>query len=323
MTDNLSQKLKAISEVLAACNKESVTLLYATVVGSVAYGNATSNSDLDIRFVFASTPERYLGFGGIDSLTVKTEDIFGYELGKWIQLLLSNNPTVMEMLFMESESVLYLHPSLQILFDNRDKFLSKKCYHSYMKYAEGQMYKAQSCTKEVVQRLLDFEEVLTLNGVDLQNLSVKQIVRDKLADYPEHFVAQQFMGVTIGAIIDNYSTFKQKKFPYSDLGKKRRDYLLKMGFDGKNVSHAIRLGRTCLDIFEKRELKVRRADAQHFLDIKNGLYSLEELQREFDVLKESVIRVFDKSKLPEVPDRDFAEKICVSVLKNVLFEVGK
>lgn len=310
--------------LMSECAKRNLTLLYATVVGSVAYGNATKDSDLDIRFVFAAQSEHYLGFGGSDSLNVENNDIFGYELKKWCQLLLTNNPTVLEMLFMEPESIVYKHPAIQRIFEYRDNLLSKKCYMSYIKYAEGQMYKAKSCTKEVVELLLWYEDLLKYNGIDPNSqLSVKQILRDRDLVFPYHYDKSKILelrerGYTLGRLIDEYKNFKQKKFPYSDLGMKRKDYLLKYGYDTKNVSHAFRLSRTCKDIFEKKELKVKRADANYFLDIKTGKYSLEELEKDFAILSSDVKSFYETSDLPEVPNSSDLESMCVEILLEIL-----
>lgn len=83
---SFEEKLKALELVVQASKKNGYTLLYATIVGSLAYGNATNNSDIDVRFVFAGKPELYLGFGGKDSLTVGTEDTFGSVLDNLIYL---------------------------------------------------------------------------------------------------------------------------------------------------------------------------------------------------------------------------------------------
>lgn len=304
------------------CNKKSYTLLYATLAGSHAYGNSTPESDVDIRFVFAAPIEKYFGFAAKskehDSLAIDGNDVFGYQVSSWVQLLLSNNPTVLEMLFMEDASILYKHPSIQPLFDYKQNVLSKKCFDSYLKYAEGQIYKAKSCTKEIVEKLDQYEDLLKYNQINLQNLAVKQVVRTKAVAYPETW-KHGVLADSIGCLIDDYKTFKQNKFPYSDLGQKRREYLRKFGADMKNLSHALRLSRTCKDIFEKKELKVRRDDSQFFLEIKHGKYSLEFLEEMFLVIKKETEKLREVSDLPEEPDRKELEKLNVKILKDLFY----
>lgn len=98
------QKIKALESILQVCSHNNCKLLYATVVGSHAYGNATPDSDLDVRFVFLAPENHYLGFGSKDHISIGGEDVSGYEIKKWILLLTDNNPTTLEMLFMEPES---------------------------------------------------------------------------------------------------------------------------------------------------------------------------------------------------------------------------
>ncbi|HNC56721.1 MAG TPA: nucleotidyltransferase domain-containing protein [Leptospiraceae bacterium] len=314
------KKQEVLRDVQERCASLNYTLLYATVVGSHAYGNSTPESDVDVRFVFAAPEAHYLGFGGKDSLTIETEDVFGYEFVKWSKLLLENNPTVMEMLFMDVESILYLDRCMLSFLNYKSNLLSKKCLFSYLKYAENQIYKAKSCTKDIVELLEQYEELLKLNKVSLQNLAVKQAFRDKPVNYPDTWVYDIFAD-TIGDLIDKYKDFKQSKFPYSDLGAKRREYLKKFGVDMKNLSHAIRLSRTCKDIFEKKELKVLRSDANYFLEIKQGKFSLEHLENEFKSLKDDILELSKTSDLPEVPDRKGLEEVTVKALRMVLFDV--
>ena len=305
--------------VRTQCEIKNCTLLYACITGSNSYGNAVEGSDIDVRFVFASPVTHYLGFTKMSFIDVSNNDIAGYEFLKWAELLLGNNPTVLEMLFMEQESVLYRHPVLIKLFEYKQSLLSKKAHNSYMKYAAGQLYKAKSCTKEVVDQLEAYESLLQYNEIDpYSKLTLSQSLRSEAVKYDTPFVGADSLFVNIGALIDAYRGFKQSKFPYSDLGAKRRKHLKKYGYDSKNVAHAFRLALTCKDIFEKNELKVCRDDAQYFLDIKTGKYSLEHLEKEFEQIKTDVDVLATLSTLPEEPDREALEAMCVSILRGIL-----
>jgi len=76
----------------------------------------------------------------------------------------SNNPTVLELLNTPEECILYKHPVFDMILNDRDNFLSKKCANSFGGYARQQIGKAkgqnkkQNWEKDKVTRkdLLDF-----------------------------------------------------------------------------------------------------------------------------------------------------------------------
>ena len=43
------------------------------------------------------------------------------------ELLKTANPTVLELLFLPEDCIIYKHPVFDILIKHRDKFLTKKC----------------------------------------------------------------------------------------------------------------------------------------------------------------------------------------------------
>ena len=54
-----------------------------------------------------------------------------YEIGELVRLLLKSNPTVLESLFVPEDKMLVKPaPLMQLLIDNRDRFISKQCFKS-------------------------------------------------------------------------------------------------------------------------------------------------------------------------------------------------
>lgn len=313
-----TDKIIILNKVHKECQKNNCKLLYAIITGSHAYGMANELSDIDCRFVFLSPEEHYLGFGGIDSMPIDGQDIFGYEFRKWILLAYKNNPSVLEMLFMPNNNVLFIDDTFRSVLENAWSFVSKQCYNSYINYAENQIKKAKTCTKDIVDKLEALEQCLVKNGIDYSNLSVKQCVRDLDGKDLPDFVLEK--GSTIGHLIDYFKNFRQNYWPYSDLGKKRREYIKKHNFDSKNCSHAIRLGRTCLEIFRDSKLLVERYDADYLLKIKNGFFSILSLELEFLEIKKECTFYKNKSTIQDVPDINFIEKLTIDLLKKKLFK---
>lgn len=77
---------------------------------------------------------------------------------------------------------------------------------------------------------------------------------------------------------------------------------IKLGFDGKNATHLIRLMRMCREILEKKEVNVFRHDAEELLAIRNGAWSYEEIVEFAEKEDAALDEVVRKSDLPRAPD---------------------
>jgi predicted nucleotidyltransferase len=123
-------------------------LLFETVAGSHAYGTAIETSDQDLRGVFVAPTGLLGGLDSIEQVACERNDHIYYELGRFIDLLLRNNPNALELLAMPDDCVRVRHP----LFDLLDPalFLSKLCALTFGEYAMGQIRKARGLNKKIV-----------------------------------------------------------------------------------------------------------------------------------------------------------------------------
>ena len=99
------------------------------------------------------------------------------------------------------------------------------------------------------------------------------------------------------------------------MGAKRKALVNKHGYDPKNASHLIRLLRLGIEFLETGNLTVKRPDAMELLAIKQGEWSLERVQSHAEELFEQARVTRDKSTLPDKPDMDAVNKLCVEVVK--------
>lgn len=135
--------------------------LFDAVGGSHAYGTAVAESDEDRRGVFVAPASFLLGLDVIEQVSDERSDQVYYELGRFMELALKNNPNVLELLAVPEDCVRYRHP----LFDRLEPhlFLSKLCAVTFGEYAMGQIRKARGLNKKIVNpqpekrmELLDF-----------------------------------------------------------------------------------------------------------------------------------------------------------------------
>ena len=100
------------------------------------------------------------------------------------------------------------------------------------------------------------------------------------------------------------------------MGEKRKQIVEKIGYDTKNASHLIRLLRMGYEFLTEGYLHVKRKDAPELIDIKLGRWPLEKVKevadREFALVKEAYVR----STLPDKPDFERAEKLCINIIKD-------
>jgi hypothetical protein len=122
-------------------------IVFKTVVGSRAYGTNVETSDTDYKGVYIQPNEDLLGFKYREQLDFGKDETY-YEIRRFIQLVSSANPTILEMLFVDDKHVLVMHPAFQYLRDIRKTFLTKNCQNSFGGYAVAQIRKAKGLDKK-------------------------------------------------------------------------------------------------------------------------------------------------------------------------------
>ena len=126
----------------------NVKILFKAIVGSQAYGTATEHSDIDYKGVYAQSIKELIGFGYKEQIEISKDECY-FELRRFLQLLQSANPTMLELLYMPQHCIVEKHPAFDILIAQRDKFLTKKCLHSFGGYAIAQIKKASGLQKKM------------------------------------------------------------------------------------------------------------------------------------------------------------------------------
>ena len=142
--------------------------LYLVIRGSHAYGTNVETSDTDYAGVFIQSQDDILGNSYKEQINDDKNDIVIYEIRRFIELLGSNNPTVLELLNTPEDCVVYKDPIFDEVLNNKEKFITKICSKSFGGYAKQQISKAkgqdkkQNWEKDKVTRkdVLDFVYVI-------------------------------------------------------------------------------------------------------------------------------------------------------------------
>lgn len=131
--DLIKNKLKEIE------NKYNVKIIFAVDNGSNAYGSASPNSDIDLRFLYVETIESYLRLGREkDVIEIIDEEnnieYKGFSLDKFMKLLSKSNPSILEWI---NSPINYLKESKyeniakQIKELSIEYFSTKRCLFHY------------------------------------------------------------------------------------------------------------------------------------------------------------------------------------------------
>ena len=126
-------------------------ILYEYIRGSHLYGTNVATSDEDRGGIYIMPNESLLGLGFDYQNEIKDagNDKCIWELGRFLELALSSNPTVLEALFVPDDKVIYEHPVIKELRSHRDEFVTKKCFAPFGGYASQQIKKAQGQNKKI------------------------------------------------------------------------------------------------------------------------------------------------------------------------------
>ena len=131
--------------------KNKKLLLYEYIRGSQAYGTSTPESDEDHGGIYIA-PEKALmglGFDYQEEILDEKGDTCWWEIGRFLQLALKSNPTVLEALFIPDDKVIYEHPLITELKKYRDQFLTKRCFKPLGGYMVSQIEKARGQNKKI------------------------------------------------------------------------------------------------------------------------------------------------------------------------------
>jgi uncharacterized protein len=151
--------------------KDKGLIIFEAIGGSRAYGTDLPTSDTDIRGVFILPEEDILGHKYVEQVNDNNNDIIYYEIRRFIELISTANPNILELLNTPDSCILHKDPIFDILLSHKDMFVTKKCRDSFGGYATQQIKQARGMKKKIVNPVdevrkspLDFCYVINVKG---------------------------------------------------------------------------------------------------------------------------------------------------------------
>lgn len=123
-------------------------IMFKGIVGSQAYGTNTPTSDVDIKGVYIQPLREVLSFSYKPQVEVSKDECY-YEVKRFLELCMSGNPTMLELLFLPEGCIKEATPTWKLIYESRDIFVTKKCLNAFGGYAMQQIQKAKGLNKKM------------------------------------------------------------------------------------------------------------------------------------------------------------------------------
>lgn len=122
--------------------------IFKAIVGSQAYGLSTPESDIDYKSVYIQSKEDILSNKYIPQIDYNKDNV-GYELRRFLELVSTGNPNVLELLYLPERCIVETSDEWNFILKHRDEFLSKKCFNTFYGYAKTQIQKSGGLNKKM------------------------------------------------------------------------------------------------------------------------------------------------------------------------------
>jgi hypothetical protein len=124
-------------------------LLLKCISGSKAYNLHLPSSDTDVKGIFVLPQRQLYGLEQVAQLANASNDEVYFEVARFIELLLKNNPNILELLSTPKDCILFRHPLMMLV--RPEDFLSKLCKETFAGYAKTQIKKARGLNKKILR----------------------------------------------------------------------------------------------------------------------------------------------------------------------------
>jgi len=122
--------------------------IFETIVGSQAYGTSNEFSDIDKAGVMIPGKEYFYSMRKFEQFSdYLDEDKTIYDIRKAVTLIADNNPNMMDLLWIPERCIIRTTKHWDLLRENRDLFVSKKCRYTFAGYAIAQLERIKTHRK--------------------------------------------------------------------------------------------------------------------------------------------------------------------------------
>lgn len=310
---------------------------FLTVMGSTAYGVSNDMSDMDVYgfcfptkdTVFPHLAGHIPGFGSgptpfdmwqehhvKEKGTGKEYDFAVYSIVRFFQLVMDNNPNMVDSLFTPQRCVLHSTDVSDLVRANRRAFLHKGSYHRFKGYAYQQLKKVENKRQDdpTLKAVLEFEEA---HGLD-RTISYGDVHQE--VDHRSR--ATGYHAMKLYGLSDEQLLEYQGHYQRMLASNKRLEGVKRFGFDVKFSYHIVRLALECEQILVEGDLDLER-NREQLKAIRRGEWTLERLKTWFEEKERQLEQVYTDSTLPKFPDEAFLKDLLLKCLEHHYGKIEK
>lgn len=153
------EKINFLNDIENIEEKYNVKILLAYVRGSHMYGTSNEKSDVDITFVYQQPTDEILKSNYKEQISIGKNDVVGYEIQRFLQLLSQNNPNILESLDIPEDCLIYKHSHMDEILDQKI-WLSKLTKNTILGYAQSQIKKATGLNKHMNRQDVEKKDLI-------------------------------------------------------------------------------------------------------------------------------------------------------------------
>lgn len=305
-------------------------IIFLTLGGSYAYGTNVEGSDIDIRGVALERENEIIGLSNFDLFENKTTDTVIYSFMKIISLLMSCNPNTIELFGVNPEHILKISKEGKLLLDNVDMFLSQKAVNSFGGYANQQLRRLQNSLarneyshSEKEKHLNDkINQMIVLFNERYENFNNDSIKVYIDESNKEEYDTEMFMDINLQhyPLRDFKNIYSEMNETVKQFGKlNNRNKKKSIEHLNKHAMHLVRLLKMGTEILSTGEINTyRENDKELLLDIRNGLFSTDEIFTLVSKLEDQFKYAKENTILPKSPNFDLIEEFVMQINREAL-----
>jgi uncharacterized protein len=305
------------------------SLIFETVHGSTCYNLAREGSDVDVKGIIVGPRQWYFGIEPCPEQVPVGPDHVRYELRKFIRLAADANPTLIELLFTDPVHHRTVTTSGKRLLEHRTAFLSKRIGDRFGGYALAQMKRIRTHRSYLLNppshvptreefglpqhtvipadQLTAAETLLNEHG----NPTTASLAADVSPNFLE-VLARERRYKTAQKGWQSYQTWLRSRNPM------RSELEARFGYDTKHAMHLVRLQRMGVETLQTGKVFVTRSDRDELLAVRDGAWTFDQLESEAHKAGLALRAAAQSSALPESPDVDFLESLCIQIIEREL-----
>lgn len=329
--------------------------IFKTEFGSRLYGTDTPSSDIDWKGVVLPESRDIL-LGTVDeqrSTGDKVDDRSGhqrknrpgeldstaYSLKKFLSDLAGGRIHALDMLFatpLVERSIIHgeVTPEWMTIWENRERFFFRRDtrFVSYMR-KQADRYGIKGSRLAATRGVLDvFRALLDQHGPSPRlrslwaELGTKLLldnphvaIRPKMVSRGAHIGTESHLSVC-GKKVSLNASLKTAVDLWEQLLERQIEANRRAetghGIDWKALSHAVRVGRQAVELFESGDITFPRPERGLLLRIKNGELAYEHVAEEIESLLDEVCAAAERSILPDGPDRAWINDFVVDAYRR-------